>query len=67
MQVSKGNHSYVSYQKKVNQLCLNTITSDLLQGLPNKKGNSRPYIAFSDRSRYRILATTCSKSAPTNE
>ena len=29
--------------------------SDSLQGLPNKKVNSHPYIAFSDRSGYRIL------------
>ena len=61
MQVSKGNHSYVSCQKKtkINQLCLNTITKVLpLQGLPNKKGNTRPCIAFSDRSRCRILVTT---------
>ena len=29
--------------------------SDSLRGLPNTKGNIRPYIAFSDRSRYRIL------------
>jgi hypothetical protein len=34
-----------------------------LQGLPNKKGNSRPYIAFSDRSRYRILVNRINVNA----
>ena len=56
MQVSNGNHSYVSCRGKLVDH-LHNKKGAALQGLPNKKGNIRPYIAFSDTYRYKILVT----------